>query len=123
MCIRDSFCTFEIYYNRCIAEINIARLDEAMADISTAIRKEPGNPRGYFVRGRAQYEKGLYKDAIDDFNKMLAAYPDDAFSLYNIGMSYIKLEDYPQACTYLHKSCKLGYENGCKMTVIHCSKK
>lgn len=75
-----------------IAQIETGRYEEAIANLSVALAKHPGNPDLLYYLGRAS---GLLsKQSIDT---LMSAYPDSARSHQAMGENYYVLRQYPQA--------------------------
>jgi tetratricopeptide (TPR) repeat protein len=121
--IDSTFNTFDIYLNKSYSLLQTGKSDDALAEINKAIKLKPGQAKGYFLRGQIYYDSREYKKALGDFETVLKTIPGDSFATFNSGMCYIKLEDVNKACECFRSACKNGNENGCKMSVIHCSKK
>jgi tetratricopeptide (TPR) repeat protein len=52
--------------------------DQAIADLTQAIRLDPNMPEGYFCRGMAYYNKKDYNRSIADFEAALRLNPNDS---------------------------------------------
>ena len=61
----------------------------------------------YLNRGVAYGKKGLYDQAIVDFNKAVELNPRDATAYYNRGISYGKKGQYDQAIVDFNKAIEL----------------
>jgi len=59
---------------------------------------------------------------VDDFNKVLELGQENSAILFNLGMSYFRLEQKEKACPLLQKSCTLGNKNACRMSLMECVK-
>jgi len=121
--IDSTFNTFEIYWNKSYSLLQSGKNEEALDEIKNAIRIKPGLAKGYLLRGQVLYDAREYKKALEDFETVLKINAGDSYAVLNSGMCYLKLEDLGKACDCFHNACQSGNENGCKMSVIHCSKK
>ena len=68
-------------------------------------------PDDYFVvslMGVAQYHRGQYEAAAKTFKSALEKQPKNAEVLYNLGLTYFAMKDYPRAA----KSAELAYGLG-----------
>jgi tetratricopeptide (TPR) repeat protein len=59
-------------------------------------------------KGNDQYAKGLYKDAIATYQKIVDDGHQSALVYYNLGNAYFKNEDVPSALLYYEKAHKLS---------------
>jgi len=64
-------------YSRGVHFINVAEIDQAIADESRAIQIEPLHPRAYNARGNAYYIKGDIELAIQDYDAQLEIAPQE----------------------------------------------
>ncbi len=67
----------------------VGDLDAAIADFSKAIELEPGNTRGYLLRGLAYQRKGDGNRGLADFNKAGELEADKDNSTH-AGVPYLK---------------------------------
>jgi len=65
----------------------------------------------YFNRGVAFDDEGEHQLAIDDYNWVLRAQPNDQETLTNRGLAYIRLGDYPDAVSDLNRAIRLQPNN------------
>ena len=115
--------TYQIYLNRGFANDALQKPDLAMQDFTKAIMADPNNAGGYVARGTLQYNGANYMESAEDFKKAEVLNPDNTVIVYNIGMSYYKIEDKATSCKYFQKACSQGNNNACKMVVLNCSDK
>jgi len=113
--------TYQVYFNRGFANDALQRPDQAIQDFTKAITADPNNVGGYVARGNLLYNTAKYLDAADDYKKAEILNPDNSVIVYNIGMSYYKIEDRATACRYFQKACSMKNDNACKMVVLNCS--
>ena len=113
--------THLVYLNRGFANDAFLKPDMAMQDFTQAITSDPNSAGGYVARGTLQYNNTNYLDAAEDFKKAEILNPDNSVIVYNIGMSYYKVDDRAAACRYFQKACSMKNDNACKMVVKNCS--
>lgn len=80
----------------------------ALVKLDKAIMLEPDFALSYKLRGDIRFEKGLFSEAIEDYRKALDLGLKEVkiYNLYNdIGISYLRIEDYENAVEYLKKAC------------------
>ena len=65
------------------------------------------NPDDDKHMGIAEYEKGNYQEAIEYYNKGLAAKPDDSCLFNNRGLAYYSLEQYEKAVADYNRAIEL----------------
>lgn len=61
------------------------------------VLRDPTNPRALLYLGDINYAGMLYKDAIDDYKKVLEVYPNNAFFRERLGDIYAGTGDYDNA--------------------------
>ncbi len=64
-----------------------------------------------FYKANEEYNKGLYTNAVEDYQKVIDAGLESATIYYNLGNSYFKLDDIPSAILYFEKAKKLDPDN------------
>jgi superkiller protein 3 len=69
---------------------------------------------GFFDWERAVslYKQGQYREAIEEFQKVLAEYPEHSDSWKFVGLAYYQLKDYQSAVSPLEKSLELKRKEG-----------
>lgn len=119
----------DAYASRGNAELDNNLLDAAERSFDTALYINNTSAIAWHGKGLATYRQENYKDAVEAFKNELrilytntskSSYLKEAY--YNLGMSYIRLGDAPNACVNFHEGCKLGNDNACYMVVTKCSK-
>lgn len=65
-------------------------------------------PEDYFTTGNNLYKEGKYKDAIEQYQKLLNENYYSFELFYNMGNCYYKLKEYPKAILYYEKAKKLN---------------
>jgi tetratricopeptide (TPR) repeat protein len=87
----------DAYTNMAIVEISWERYNDAKPHLAKALALLPGDPRALYYRALVERNAGQVKDAIDDFQAMLAAYPRSKDGLRELGFSYFQQHDYAKA--------------------------
>lgn len=103
-----------IYYQRGFIYQLIGDNDKALENYSLAIKYEPRrNPAAYNYRGLIYFAKGNYKAAIKDLKKSIKCFENSVKNnvavidysagdvYYNLGIAYIRAENYKKAITCL----------------------
>ncbi len=119
---------FDILLNRADAKQNLDMLEEALLDYNEAIMMNNNKSIVYHVRGVVHYKLKQYEKAIADFERSIEIVKQDethntvnSNTYYNLGMSYLRIEDRISACQNFHKGCQSGNQNACRMVIIRCS--
>jgi len=91
-------------------------VDLALSMAQTARRGMPDSPNAADTLGWAYYNKGIYPDAINQFQEALRLNdknggPDDATLHYHLGLAYQKANQTAQARQQLEKAVKLQPDN------------
>ena len=60
---------------------DIERREEAIADCTEAIRRDPGNPRLYLERASLRSELVRHEEAVEDYDRLVRLDPDSAAAL------------------------------------------
>ena len=61
-----------------------------------------------FHKANEEYNKGLYANAVENYQIIIDAGLESAIIYYNLGNSYFKLDDVPSAILYFEKAKKLN---------------
>jgi len=70
------------------------------------IAAEPNRPEGHFALGVACVERGRYPEALEAFLTAHARDPGYAPTLYNIGHTYLQLDEPEQAISWLERALR-----------------
>jgi tetratricopeptide (TPR) repeat protein len=84
---------------------------EAIADLTQALRLSPNNPEAYYRRANAYYQLENYQAAIEDFNQVLRLNPDNAVAYFSRGYSRYKLGDLKGAVEDYTSAIRLNPDN------------
>ncbi|HEY1984122.1 MAG TPA: tetratricopeptide repeat protein [Terracidiphilus sp.] len=87
----------DAFTNMAIVEISWERYDDAKPHLAKALALLPGDPRALYYRALVERNAGQVKEAIADFQAVVAAYPRAKDALRELGFSYYQQHDYPQA--------------------------
>lgn len=84
----------------------------ALIIIITVITSFAGNSNdSLFIKANHYYNEGLYNDAISNYQEIIQNGFESADLYYNIGNSFYKLNDMPNAILYYEKALKLDPNN------------
>jgi len=114
--------TFKFYLGRGVSHLNLMEYEQAIADFSSSIELNDTAASAYHSRAMANYELRDYAAAATDFLKTLEFSEGNAALYFNLGMSYFRLNEKEKSCPYFHKSCTMGNNNACRMTLMECAK-
>lgn len=87
----------EAYYRRAVALLNTRRPDEAMQDVSQALRLSPNEGAYYNCRGNIWMNKDDPDKALADFQHAIHLSPSDAFYYGNAARAWLKKKNIDQA--------------------------
>ena len=65
----------------------------------------------WFDEGNASYSEGNYEQALAKYNQIVEAGLESAALYYNMGNTYYKIKEYPEAILYYEKALKLDPGN------------
>lgn len=85
------------YYEKGREKLVAGNIDEAIADLTTAIDAGAASVDTYILRGEAQMQSGNYRAAMDDFDTALYKDPTNAVAYYDRSLLSTRLEDYNAA--------------------------
>ncbi len=87
----------DAYTNMAIVEISWERYADAKPHLEKALALLPGDPRALYYRGLVERYFGQGKEAVADFEAMLAQYPRAKDGLRELGFSYFQQHNYAAA--------------------------
>ena len=90
---------------------NTANFAEAEKQFSEVIKYDKNNFEAYFYRGCTKFNRGLYDDAIVDFEKAIELKPDYADAEFALGRIYFIRKDNDMACYYYKAADRHGKAN------------
>lgn len=88
--------------------------------VANARGKNIANADSLLKSGEKDYYNELYSDAVDKFLKCITIARNDgdayheAYALCEVGMVYVRLNDYQRAVFYLQKGYELAQKSGCR---------
>jgi len=95
--------------NRASAYASLGRYEEALQDLNKALKLDPNSENGYDNRALVKQILNQHQSAIEDFYQHMKNAPDETGDIWNaIGVSYIKLDQYPKALECFDKALKLS---------------
>ena len=92
------------YYDKALKTEDI---NERIKLLSKAIDKSPKFTNAYHHRADAYKEKGLFKKALADYNKIITLSPKDPFKYYARGLAYMQRNDCDSAIRDFSEAIKL----------------
>lgn len=84
------------------------RPDAGAEEIQKALGLHPSYIQGYYEMGLAKKLGGHYEEAIRNFKKVLAADPENTWSLYGIAACYGDMKNKEKALAFLKEAIKSG---------------
>jgi tetratricopeptide (TPR) repeat protein len=87
----------DAYTNMAIVEISWERYNDAKPHLAKALALLPDDSRALYYRAIVERNAGQVKEAIADFEAMLAKYPRSKDGLRELGFSFFQLHDYASA--------------------------
>lgn len=100
----------KLLQERAYTYLNTGQFDNAITDYSRAIQIDPDRSIYYLYRGQAKFNKGDVKEALADFMHTINLEPGNANCLFNISISYRRMEDYKNALKYAMEAQQAGYQ-------------
>ena len=84
---------------------------KAEETLTKAIKYDKHNFEAYYYRGCAKVNARRYNEAIADFEKAIELKPDYADAYFNLGRTYVLLNNENKACEYYKLAEKYGRPN------------
>ena len=84
---------------------------KAEETLTKAIKYDKHNFEAYYYRGCAKVNAMRYNEAIADFEKAIELKPDYADAYFNLGRTYVLLNNENKACEYYKLAEKYGRPN------------
>ncbi len=85
-------------YRRAVQLINSSRYQESLAELNTAIEKNPAYANAYVARGGAYLGLRNYAEAVSDYQKALTINANMATPQFGLGRAYERLGQKASAC-------------------------
>jgi Tfp pilus assembly protein PilF len=90
------------------AFLKSGRINEAIAELSTAVSMDPKLTEAHSLLGVAFDQKGLHDRAKESYEKAIRTEPEDAQALNNLGFSLYQNGNYRAAIDRLKRAAKLA---------------
>ena len=87
--------------------LNITLIISIILTIGSSTHAEEDGGRAYYDFGVFAYEDGDYEDAEENLKKAFGINPDNPLYSHYLGKTYIKLERYDEAGSYLDRAWDL----------------
>ena len=91
--------------------LRYSKFEEAEETLTKAIKYDKHNFEAYYYRGCAKVNALKYNEAIADFEKAIELKPDYADAYFNLGRTYILLNNEEKACEYYKLADQYGRPN------------
>ena len=102
------------------------KYDEAVVNFRMMFITHPRTPEIYHMIANTYYEKGDYYAALEEINTMVQLGGENLDSSFGRSISYIKLNQIPEACVELEKADQFDVNNNNReidvMKAQFCSK-
>lgn len=95
--LKDEPENYQARQYRCLTQLNLEKLESAIADCSAVIQENSNSINAYLWRGLAYYRHQNYDAAINDYNYILSQEPNHTQALYNRGLAYSAIAQLPKA--------------------------
>lgn len=102
--IVDKSKAYIVTYNLAASYYNELKFEEAIPYFKNALKIDPSNQDGLYFIGVSLYELQRYQEAIDHLILVGEGNGNYPWCQFTIGTSYLMLENYAEAVTYLDKS-------------------
>ena len=96
------------YENKALAEVMLGNFKDALSVSEKALALDSSRVRAHNLRGQARASLEDYKGALEDFNFVLIATPDNARALFNRAAVKLYLQDKAGGCADYQQSLKYG---------------
>lgn len=100
----------EAYLYRARAYEGHGDLAKVEADLNTCLRLDPNNWLALSDRGRLAHNKGLFDQALGDYQASLSIHQSPT-TLYNMSAIYLDRSDYELAVLYMDQAIDLDYND------------
>jgi predicted Zn-dependent protease len=75
----------------------------------------------YYIMGSAYYNLAQYAQAVKTFNLILEKEKENKEAMYNIGLSYIRLNNSAEGCKYLRQAKQLNMTGADNLINQYCN--
>lgn len=99
------------YYENGKTKLLAGNMDEALADLTTAIDSGAASIDTYILRGEAYMQSGDYRNAMADFDTALEKDTQNAVAYYDRALLNMRLEDYSAALNDINNAMAANTTN------------
>lgn len=94
--------------------------DDAIADMTEALKSIPGLPFAYYDLGNLFCMQSKYVEAIENYDKALKIHPEMADAYFNRGLVLIMVKDKEKGCIDLSRAGELGIKDAYSLIGKYC---
>lgn len=91
--------------------LNYSKFKDAEESLDKAIKYDKNNYEAYYYRGCVKINQKKYVEALDDLEQAIELKPDYADAYFNMGRTYVLLNNEDKACEYYKLAKKYGRPN------------
>jgi Flp pilus assembly protein TadD len=102
--------TVEFYHNKGVELLKRGQLDQAVANFTKALEKNPKSGKTYAIRGTIYLEQGLVDLAMRDSAIAIKLDPRLALAYNTQAICYYRKGNFDKAWDNVHKARSLGYK-------------
>src|SRR5579864_5925768 len=84
------------------------KTEQALREIRTAIESGEALPELDWTKAHLEFQLGQYAEALEDYEKVLAAYPNHRAGIYNSALCLEKLGRFEQAAEAFRKTAQMS---------------
>ena len=84
------------------------KTEQALREIAAAIENGEAMPELDWTKAHLEFQLGRYEAALDDYGKVLAAYPNHRAGIYNTALCLEKLHRYETAAEAFRKAVEIS---------------
>ena len=99
------------YYENGKTKLLAGNIDDALADLTTAIESGAASIDTFILRGEAYMQAGDYRNAMADFDKALEKDSQNAVAYYDRALLNMRLEDYNAALNDINNAMAANTTN------------
>lgn len=99
------------YASRGTEYAKLGALDQALADLTTALQIEPNLTDAYYNRGKIYLDMSQFDHAINDFNAAIQLNPNDTWNYHERGVAYARQGRFEDAWRDLETALTLDPTN------------
>lgn len=114
----DRLGSHRTYFNRARASAEKKNWDAAIADYKKSLAINSSYTEVNINLGRVLVNAQRFQEAIVEFDKVIAAEPENANAYYGKGIALKRLHDDVGAMQQIRKSCELGLNQACMIAAI-----